>query len=219
VLDTVGTATYYAESKNNTTGCISDNRTPVTLTIKPNPKTFFTDTTIIGKPKSKVAVLIFPNDSQKYQWYLNNNEITAANAQYYYIIESERVIENVFTVEVELQNGCKAKFNYPYSGNATDNEFNAFKSYEIDDQNNSIKIYPNPANSNLNIAFNPNSLSKNQKLNAKIYSDIGSCVLETPLDQNPQSIDIKKLRPGFYSVAIFSAGNRLLTKKIVVTKH
>lgn len=37
ILDTVGTITYYAESSNDTSGCISLNRTPVTLTINTAP--------------------------------------------------------------------------------------------------------------------------------------------------------------------------------------
>ncbi len=36
-LNAVGTITYYAESVDDTTGCISDIRTPVILTINPNP--------------------------------------------------------------------------------------------------------------------------------------------------------------------------------------
>ena len=219
VLDAIGTVTYYAESQNSLTGCTSESRTPVTLTIKPNPKTALLDTTIIGKPKSNVAVLIFPDDELKYQWYLNNNEITNATKQYYYIIESERLQGNVFTVEVELENGCSAKFNYSYSGNAVDGEATAFKSSNLIDDNYSFTIYPNPANNNLNIAVDSKQQNEDEEFSVKIYSATGARIIDTPLDQNPKSIDIGYLQPGIYSVAIYNTHSRLITKKLVVTKH
>ena len=36
-LNAIGTITYYAQASNNVTACLSDARTPVTLTINPNP--------------------------------------------------------------------------------------------------------------------------------------------------------------------------------------
>ena len=218
ILENIGAVTYYAEAQNTVTGCTSDSRTPVTLTIKPNPKETLIDTTIIGKPQANVAVLIFPNDSLQYQWYLNNTEINDAKKQYYYLNESERQAGNTFTIEVELQNGCKAKFNYSYANNIPDNAINAFKSSELSDTDNLILIYPNPANNNLNIAVNTKQLKEKQALHAKIYSVTGACIIETTLDENPKSIDTRYLRPGFYSVAIFNAQKRLSTKKLIVTK-
>ena len=219
VLDTIGTITYYAEAQNSETGCKSESRTPVTLSMKPNPKNITIDTTIIGKPHNNVAVIIFPKDSLNYQWYLNNNEIADATNQYYYIFESDRLKGNVFSVEVKMQNGCIAKFNYPYAENSAENGSNAFNGSDFIDGNNSFIIYPNPVNSNLNIAVNSKLLFKDEKLIAKIYSNTGALLMETPLDKNPKTIDIKNLRPGFYSVTIYSAGNRLITKKLVVTQH
>ena len=219
MLDTTGSKTYYAEAQNTITGCVSKNRTPVSLTIKPNPKETLIDTTIIGKPRAHVAVIIFPDDSLQYQWYLNSTEITNATKQYYYLKESERQKGNIFTIEVELQNGCKAKFNYTYAGTALDNELNAFKSTGISDIDKSFLIYPNPVNNNLYIAVNAKEFNDVEKLNAKIYSVTGACIIETRLDQNPKSIDTRDLRPGFYSVVIYSAQKRLTSKKLVVTKH
>ncbi|WP_209401197.1 gliding motility-associated C-terminal domain-containing protein [Pseudozobellia sp. WGM2] len=36
-LNTIGTVTYYAESRTTSSGCVSETRTPVTLTMNPNP--------------------------------------------------------------------------------------------------------------------------------------------------------------------------------------
>ena len=218
VLNTVGTITYYAEAINNITGCTSESRIPVTLTIKPNPKSTILDTTIVGKPNSNVAVLIFPKDSLKYQWFLNNDEISNATNQYYYIAEADRKNENTFTVEVELLNGCKAKFNYPYNS-SIDNEINAFKSSELTNFERLFTIYPNPVDDNLNIAVNSKNIDDDAVLIAKIYSIDGTLVLTAPLDQNPKNIDMKYLPPGFYSIVILNNQNRLTTEKLVVTKH
>ncbi|HKI90025.1 MAG TPA: T9SS type A sorting domain-containing protein, partial [Draconibacterium sp.] len=219
VLDTIGTITYYAESKNNSTGCTSNSRTPVSLTIKPNAEATLIDTTIVGKPHDNVAVLIFPKNSMKYQWYLNNTEITNATNQFYYIGESDRQNGNIFTVEVEFQNGCKAKFNYKYSGNSVGKSVNAINSPELKNASKSFIIYPNPADNHLNIAVNTNQIDDKQKLNVKIYSVTGACIIEAPLDQNPKSIDTSHLQPGFYSVVIYNVNNRLVTKKLIVTKR
>ena len=216
-LNTVGTKTYYAEAVNTATGCVSALRTPVTLSIVTNPKYLLPDTTIIAKPKNNVAVIIFPKDSLKYQWFLNNNEIPNATSQYYYIMESERLAGNTFALEVELQNGCKAKFNYPYQ--TTDNEINAFKSSEFDNFERLFTIYPNPVNDNLNIAVNSKNIADNSDLNAKIYSIDGKVVLSTQLDQNPKNIDIKPLKTGIYTVVIFNSQTILTSEKLVVTKH
>lgn len=219
ILDTIGTVTYYAESQNDTTGCISTSRTPVTLTIKADSGSTLIDTTIVGKPHNNVAVLIFPNSSLEYQWYLNNDQITNATGQYYYIFETDRIFGNIFSVEVELSNGCKAKFNYQYSGSSTENSINATNSSLIQDASKIFNIYPNPVYDKLNIAVDSKKLPDKQELTAKVYSINGACVGEIPLNQNPQSIDVGHLRPGFYSVTIYSNHTKLFSKKLTISKR
>ncbi|AYN66076.1 DUF11 domain-containing protein [Euzebyella marina] len=53
-LSSVGTITYYAESENATTGCVSENRTPVTLTIQDTP-----DISIASGPSCSADLLTY----------------------------------------------------------------------------------------------------------------------------------------------------------------
>jgi hypothetical protein len=217
MLNQMGTITFYAESKNRLAGCISETRTPVTLTIKPGPESELLDTTIIGKPKSNVAVLIFPEDLMKYQWFLNNNEIENATGQYYYIPVTEREDANLFAIEVEMDNGCKAKFYYPYSGNLSGGIITDItKSAEI---NNEFVMYPNPANNEVYVALENPGLLSTQKLSVKIFTVHGACVIDSQLSKNPQILDATQLRPGVYSVIIYSDQQRLFTKKLIVNKQ
>ena len=53
-LSSVGTITYYAESEDATTGCVSENRTPVTLTIQDTP-----DISIASGPSCSADLLTY----------------------------------------------------------------------------------------------------------------------------------------------------------------
>ncbi len=219
-LNGVGSITYYAESVNKNSECTSATRTPVSLTIKSWPASGFSDSlAIIGKPKSFVSVLIFPVNSMKYQWYLNDTEITNATNQFYYISSSDRKAENVFSVEVEVDNGCKAIFDYTYTGNLSSGEISGIAQSIFPDRNNTLSIFPNPGNDKLYISFDSEKEFNQQKLTAKIFSVQGACVLQKQLSQIPEEIDIGNLNPGVYSVVIYDAEQRLDAKKLIVTKH
>jgi len=217
-LDTIGTITYYAESQNSTTGCVSNARTPTTLTIK-NLELSLVDTTIIGKPGRQAAVLIFPADSLKYQWFLNEDEITNATNQYYYIFESDRKNGNVFTVEVELQNGCKAKYDFEYTGSSSTDAINAFNKSGLPDTETLFTIYPNPTNTNFNIAIDTKQLSDIENLTVKVFSINGAFVMEIPLNRIPQRVETGRFKPGLYSVILYNNQQRLQAKKLTITQH
>ncbi len=219
VLDAIGTITYYAESQDTTTGCVSTSRTSVTLTLQSHPDLILIDTTIIGKPHSNVAVLIFPAESFQYQWYLNSDPILNATNQYYYVFESDRITGNIFSVEVEFQNGCKSKFDYHYLRNSTDNSVNAFNNTNVLNDKSIFIYYPNPVSHTLNIAVDYSKISGDEPLTARIYSVNGSVVLETPLNKNPQNIEMSHLQPGVYSVAVFSGQKRLDVETLIMSKH
>ncbi len=216
VLDEVGTITYYAEAQNPVTGCASAARTPVTLAIVDGFASLNLNTEIIGKPTRNVAVLIFPEDSLTYQWYLNDNIIGNANEQYYYISESERKNDNLFSVEVETVDGCKAFFDYQYSGNLSSGEIAATENNISFKETQQIKIYPNPANQELSISIDSKLIKKEQKLNAKIFSDNGACVETISLTKTTETIDIKQLKPGYYTVVIFNKKQPVDSKKLII---
>ena len=219
VLSSIGTITYYAEAVDTISGCISESRTPVELTLQTYPEEILIDTSIVGKPHNNVAVLIFPAEDLQYQWYLNGNEIQNAKNQFYYVFESDRKTGNVFSVQVEFDNGCKTTFKYPYSKSVENSTLDAFVKSGISIADNTFMYYPNPVNNVLNIAIDYSKLDDFAPLTAKIYSVNGTKVLETPLNRNPQSIQTSELPAGVYSVAIFSGLQRLDVHKLILSKN
>ena len=216
VLGSPGTITYYAETQDPATGCKSLTRTPVTLTILQSAKTLILDSAIIGKPRQNVAVLIFPENLTSYQWYLNNKEITGATDQYYYIPESERRDENLFSVEVEISNGCKAKYSYSYSDILNSAVISGSNTLSIQ-ENPSFKIYPNPANQQLYISLDASMIINEPELTARIFSANGTCVNEFKVTNPTESIDIRKLNPGMYSVVLYGGKGGFYTKKLIIS--
>ncbi|WP_320111887.1 T9SS type A sorting domain-containing protein [Draconibacterium orientale] len=219
VLDTIGTVTYFAEALNTTTGCISLGRTPVTLTIRMDTDTIAIDTTIIGKPHSNVAVLIFATDSLQYQWYMNDEKLLNATNQFYYIFESDRQNGNIFTIEVTFPDGHSSKFNYHYTGNQSSGTIGADNKSGITETETVFSIFPNPASTSFTLAIDTRQIQNIQKLTAKVFSISGVCTIEVPITQIPQRIDTKDLKPGIYSVILYNNGQWLQAKKLSITQN
>jgi hypothetical protein len=216
VLDSLGTITYYAEAKYPETGCASQSRTPVTLTILQSAKTLILDSTIIGKPKHNVAVLIFPENVTAYQWYMNNSEIPGATEQYYYIPEPDRDEDNLFSVEVEIANGCKATYSYSYSDLLNSAIVSDSKTTEIAGEP-SFKVYPNPANQEIYISLDVSMLIREPDLNAKIFSVNGTCLNEFRITKSTEKIDTRGFVSGIYSVVLYGGQGTFYTKKIIIS--
>ncbi|WP_321998179.1 T9SS type A sorting domain-containing protein [Draconibacterium orientale] len=219
VLDTIGTVTYFAEALNTTTGCISPGRTPVTLTIRMDTDTITIDTTIIGKPHTNVAVLIFATDSLQYQWYMNDEKLLNATNQFYYIFESDRQNGNIFTIEVTFPDGHSSKFNYYYTGNQSSGTIDADNKSGITETETVFSIFPNPASTSFTLAIDTRQIQNIQNLTAKVFSISGVCTIEVPITQIPQRIDTKDLRPGIYSVILYNNGQWLQAKKLSITQN
>ncbi|MCG6187527.1 T9SS type A sorting domain-containing protein, partial [Maribellus maritimus] len=216
VLNSFGSVTYYAESENINTGCKSLNRTPVTLTVLQSAESFILDSAIIGKPENNVAVLIFPENVARYQWYLNNTQIDGATGQYYYVPDSERKNENIFSVEVEISNGCKAKYSYSYAdilSSAILTGTNDFKHINAP----AFTIYPNPANEKLHISLDVSMIINEPKIKGKIFSGNGICVSEFIVNNPIETINTQKLSPGIYSVVLYGEQGNFYTKKLIVS--
>lgn len=75
-----------------------------------------------------------------------------------------------------------------------------------------IKLYPQPANEYLIIESN---LFSDQKGSCSIYDVQGKVVQQSTLIENKQHVDVSKLPPGFYSIQIQFAEERI-TRKIVI---
>ncbi|MEZ5104457.1 MAG: T9SS type A sorting domain-containing protein [Draconibacterium sp.] len=217
-LNSVGSITYYAETQSSSGECTSKSRTPVKLTINPGPTSEAIDTAIVGKPANNVAVLIFPDNSMKYKWSLNNTEISGATGQYYYIPASNRKNNNVFTVEVETDNGCKAQFDFRYSATLTNNGFSSLSQPNPLEIGSSFILYPNPGKEKVYLGLNSNEAFSPNELNIKVFSADGSCIIQMPFNQIPQSINTKELRPGTYSVVIYRNNDWVDTKRLLITQ-
>ncbi len=216
VLDSFGTVTYYAEAVNPNTGCTSLSRTPVKLTILQSATSLILDTAIIAKPTRSVAVLIFPENAETYQWFMNDSAIAGATNQYYYIPEPERNSQNKFSIEVQIANGCRALFSYSYSdilSSATLTGTNNFKSAQTP----TFKIYPNPANQKVYISPDVSLLINEPKLRGKIFSVNGTCVYEFGLNNAVESIDTRIFNPGMYSVVLYGEDNTFYSKKLIIS--
>ncbi len=104
-LSTVGTVTYYAESRDNTSGCTSYNRVPVTLTIHPLPNVVANATTTsinAGEP-----VTLTGSGADSYVW---DNGVTDGDTVYPLVTTTYTVIgsdsnscENTDSVTIVVQ--------------------------------------------------------------------------------------------------------------------
>jgi len=81
---------------------------------------------------------------------------------------------------------------------------------EKQDNGNLIKIYPNPANTNISVEVS--QTDKNSILS--IYNMIGIELIKQPIKENKTQIDISQLKSGIYFIKV-TRGDIITTKKIV----
>jgi hypothetical protein len=81
-------------------------------------------------------------------------------------------------------------------------------------QNHSIKIFPNPANSMVNISsdFHPG------QLNMKIISLDGKLITEQLLNEGGNQIPVHDLPPGMYFVTIDDQGEVIQSEKLFIAR-
>ena len=79
--------------------------------------------------------------------------------------------------------------------------------------NKDVFIYPNPANSVLNIRLVNNLL---EKTSISIQTIIGEEVLVSEIINNNKSIDISALQTGIYFIKLISNNNEIFTQKLIV---
>ncbi len=217
-LDTIGTITYYAESQDVNSGCASPQRTAVTLSIQKGEDLINMDNEVLGKPESNVSVLVFTESSFNYQWYLNDTPIAGANKQYYYIPAGNRKDENVFSVQVETEGGCKAIFGYNYSGNLSSGKISGTDSFFNSEKMDLFIIYPNPADEKLYLSLNPDLVKNSLQLTVKIFSVNGSCVVSKNIGKTTETFNTGRFAPGLYSVAIFNELGLVDSKKLLISR-
>jgi aminopeptidase YwaD len=77
---------------------------------------------------------------------------------------------------------------------------------EINSSRNTISIFPNPANSEINIV-----LPSNDNTQIEITNAIGQLIIK---DQNKSKIDISNLKNGLYFISV-KHGQKTYTQKII----
>jgi len=112
-----------------------------------------------------------------------------------------------YTVKV-IVNSCPSSFSMPYF------YLNSVTDITNLNQNEFIKIYPNPIVSDLKINF---SLTKFQKINVTIYSSTsGGKIIDLMNKESGMTIDVRNLISGTYIVIIRSKDNQVIyTQKIM----
>jgi hypothetical protein len=115
--------------------------------------------------------------------------------------------QGTYTVKAIL-NTCQSSFSMPYF------YLNSVTDITNLNQNEFIKIYPNPIVSDLKINF---SLTKFQKVNVSIYSSTtGGKIIDLMNKESGMTIDVRNLISGTYIVIVSSKDNQILyTQKIL----
>jgi hypothetical protein len=136
------------------------------------------------------------NSATGNQWFLEGDSIINATSQTYMPL-----LNGNYTVRVTDSTGCYATSTiYNLTTVTIDNIENNY----------SIVIYPNPANSTLTIE----ATGGNKPLLANIYNAQGQLVISSVVEKQKNSIDISSLNPGIYIISIFD-GEKQTNKKII----
>jgi len=145
------------------------------------------------------------NTADGYQWgyddavSLDSNLIVGATFQDYYISSPDFATRCYWVITTH--NGCwqKSYYNAPQKGAIT-----SVKQLSADV---SIQLYPNPADSRINIEVkNPGS---SDDITAQVFDMLGKNVGSTLLISGKGSIDVSALASGVYSVMLVQDGVRL----------
>ena len=86
---------------------------------------------------------------------------------------------------------------------------------EVENEPLSIKVFPNPVSSELNIDYTPDNA--NGKLEIKLFDIVGKTVFNKKMDafKDPLSINVSNLAEGIYIVSITVQGKKTYTAKFI----
>jgi hypothetical protein len=181
------------------TGCTTDTTAAVIITLDKYP----------AKPTVTVVAgtdsLICPETATTYEWRLNGNIITGANAKTYVATQ-----DGNYTVEIGNATGCKT-LSDPFVHNQTGLQ-DAF-AHVI------VSVYPNPTPDG-NITVSWNGLQA-EKVKVTIMDMLGRIVLTKEIEVAgtfETMIDLSAQQQGVYFITIHAEGNSI-TKKILYSKQ
>ena len=187
----IGTTNYYV-SQISTVGCESI-RAKIAVNINPVP----TSPTITRNNTNNLISSYTSGNT----WYREQVKLADTSNMI------KPIEQGNYTVKV-LVNNCSSSFSIPYFFINTVTDITNLN------QNEFIKIYPNPIVNDLKINF---SLVKYQKVNVAIYSSTsGGKIIDLMNKESGMNIDVRNLAPGTYIVIISSTENQVIyTQKIL----
>ncbi|MES2592480.1 MAG: SBBP repeat-containing protein [Bacteroidota bacterium] len=171
----------------NGNGC-SETSAAITVTVNPLPVT----PTVISSGAVLTSSIVLGN-----QWYLNGNIITGATNQTYTTTQS-----GTYTAIVTV-NGCS-------SGPSSQIIITVGIS-EINNNDNSFAIYPNPTNG-IFVIEHPNT-----KATIEIYSVVGEKVFKSITTTSKSEIDLSSGPKGIYFIRLTQDDNIIKMDKLVIT--
>lgn len=137
------------------------------------------------------------------QWYLNGNPINGATAQSYTATQNGN-----YTVVV-TQNGCSSAPSNPVTISGV-----GMEGYSAIGQ---LKVYPNPANDQINVLL---IMNKNSNVNIRLLNTLGQIVYhvqENNIQQLQKSIETTHLNGGIYFLELSNENGRTI-EKIILNK-
>ena len=181
--------TYFVKLKIIDANNCSDSTTK-TITVKASP----------AKPiiTALTKSLLQSTVANSYQWYLNNTSITSATTQTLAITQNGN-----YSVKIDSTNGC-SNLSDPFAASTVGvKEIIA---------NNEIKIYPNPASTELYI-----ETTSLEKLTVQLFDMTGKEVLGDIYFTHSTNINTQTLSEGIYFVRITDANGAMVkTQKILI---
>jgi hypothetical protein len=197
------TTTYYAESRDLITGCISASRTPVVATIHQSPVVSIsaTPSSIVLPGQSITLVASSTPSGNSFNWYNNGNVIAGQNSNS--LVVSFNQSGNYSATQMDA-NGCIGNSNII-----------AVKDSLV----NHPFIYPNPNNGDFYVQFDGMPYGDN-KWKIQLFDEKGARVYSKDFAPayafEPMSISAKKLSAGNYVVVLFNSSNTILAVGKVV---
>jgi hypothetical protein len=136
-----------------------------------------------------------------YQWYLNNTSITSATTQTLAITQNGN-----YAVKIDSTNGC-SNLSDPFAASTVG-------IVGVNNSDNEIKIYPNPASTELYI-----ETSSLEKLTVQLFDMTGKEVLGNINLTQSTNINIQTLSEGMYLVRITDAHSQIINmQKVAVLR-
>ena len=140
--------------------------------------------------------------ANSYQWYLNSSIISSAINRTLAISTNGN-----YSVKIDSTNGCENTSNLFAASSVGVNEIS---------ENTEIKIYPNPANDELNIV---QSAMSNQQLAVSILDALGKTIIASITFNNSATINTSSLSEGMYFVRITDANGVVVKmQKVAVVR-